>query len=260
MQNAVGKLAVKILVYKHLHTRKHAGFFLASIKQVTSSHRKEAFWKSFPHYVAPQSLRFFLRGSLPPPAIHVNKRGQCVLLLRSFLWEKMYIKILLPEKGNTAQTSGYTAFLVVHLCGLGGDSAEYTANHSQFEMNAKVCSRTALSISGGRPVKCNLACHNGHYTKVVDLLPMDIRGHPIVCYIDDLLDDVHQKSVHLLHTGNHFNVVGSVRKSYMSTFTIHRPSETVGEEGGGCIDWRRLPHFTLNPRRACTARVTVLGL
>ena len=60
--------------------------------------------------------------------------------------------------------------------------------------------------------KCDLGCPNGHYTKVVDLLPVDLRGHPIVCYIDDLLNDVHQKSMHLLHTGNHFNMVGSVSK------------------------------------------------
>ena len=35
--------------------------------------------------------------------------------------------------------------------------------------------------------------------------PHDVDRH--------LTDDIHQRSMYLLHTGNHFNVVGSIRKN-----------------------------------------------
>ena len=32
-------------------------------------------------------------------------------------------------------------------------------------------------------VKCDLGCPNGHYSKLVGSLPVDLKGHPIVCYL-----------------------------------------------------------------------------
>ena len=92
--------------------------------------------------------------------------------------------------------------------------------------------------------KCDLGCPNGHYTKVVDLLPVDLRGHPIVCYNDDLLDDVHQRSMHLLSTGNHFNVAGSVRKiNKFLTCQYTDSLRQLGKKGVGALILRRLPHY-----------------
>ena len=30
--------------------------------------------------------------------------------------------------------------------------------------------------------ECDMGCLYGHYTKLVGSLPVDLRGHPIVCY------------------------------------------------------------------------------
>ena len=57
---------------------------------------------------------------------------------------------------------------------------------SEFEVNAIVCFRTAFE----QPVEkvrqalaeCDMGCPYGHYTKFIDSLPVDLKGHPIVCY------------------------------------------------------------------------------
>ena len=36
-----------------------------------------------------------------------------------------------------------------------------------------------------------------------------------------LLNDVHQRSMYLLHTGNHFNVVGSVKRNYFFVYDLY---------------------------------------
>ena len=45
-----------------------------------------------------------------------------------------------------------------------------------------------------------------------------------------LVDDLQQRSMYLYHTGNHFNVVGSIRRRQ-----LHEPLSTFGEEDGGSI-------------------------
>ena len=58
---------------------------------------------------------------------------------------------------------------------------------NEFEVVAIVTFRAAfeLSVEEVRQAlaKCDMGCPNGHYTKLVGSLPVDLKGHPIVCYL-----------------------------------------------------------------------------
>ena len=61
---------------------------------------------------------------------------------------------------------------------------------TQFEVDAIVDFKASFSLPEGEVRKalaeCDMGCPFGHYTKLVDSTPVDLRGHPIVCYSGDL--------------------------------------------------------------------------
>ena len=84
------------------------------------------------------------------------------------------IEIILPKK---------VLLIVMHLCSLGsGKCSRHCKPLSEFEVNAIVSFRAAfdLSVEEVRQAlaKCDSGCPNGHYTKVVGSLPVDLRGQP----------------------------------------------------------------------------------
>ena len=58
---------------------------------------------------------------------------------------------------------------------------------SDFEVKAIVCFRE-LPVEKVRHAlaECDMGCLYCHYTKLVGSLPVDLRGHPIVCYSEQL--------------------------------------------------------------------------
>ena len=57
---------------------------------------------------------------------------------------------------------------------------------SDFEVKAIVCFRTAFEQPVEKVMQalaqCDMGCPYGHYSKLVGTEPVDLRGHPIVCY------------------------------------------------------------------------------
>ena len=115
--------------------------------------------------------------------IPVNERGQCVVAEVVAVGEDNGVK----DKDTTPKTDAMSGDAPVQ--SRKWKCSRHCKPLSQPEVNAILCLRAAfdLSVEEVRQAlaKCDMGCPNGHYTKVVGSLPVDLRGHPIVCYTGD---------------------------------------------------------------------------
>ena len=192
LEKAIGTLAAKTLVYKALQMRsKNAGFLLTSIKHVKSIQLKDGkdFGKSchtsFTEPYFYEAAYLHVRDSPIP----VNERGECVVAEVVSVGEDDgdngdNDQGSTPKKGTPDTVSGDAP-----VQSRKWKWSRHCKPLSQLEVNAIVCFRAAfdLSVEEVRQAlaKCDLGCPNGHYTKLVGSLPVDLRGHHIVCYTGD---------------------------------------------------------------------------
>ena len=191
LEQTVGRLAVKRLVCKTLQIRrKHAGFLLGSIKLIKSITLID-FGKGChtsltePYFYEAADLH--VRES----PIHVDEKGEGIVAKE------------VPVEAGSKNEEGKDAASNSNLSGAGGvccvsdgkvsdkgpaqskmwECSKQCKPLSDFEVKAIVCFKE-------RPVEkvrhalaeCDMGCLYCHYTKLVGSLPVDLRGHPIVCY------------------------------------------------------------------------------
>ena len=188
LEKVVGRLAAKTLAYKALQMRrKNAGFLLTSIKHAKSIQLNDEndFGKGC--HTSSTEPYFFEAAYLHvrDSPIPVNKRGECVVAKEVAVGEDV-CDVDKPKKGNSediAVSDDAPAQPRKWKC------SKHCKPLGEFEVKAILCFRADfdLSVEEVRQAlaKCDMGFPNGHYIKVVGSLPLDLRGHPIVCYIDD---------------------------------------------------------------------------
>ena len=162
IEQTVGRLAAKRLVCKALQIRrKHAGFLLTSIKL-----------------------------SLLPNAMILEK-GECVVAKEvPILGLRMKVHgANLPQDVSVGCVSdGKVADKVPAQCKL-WECSRQCKPLSECEANSILSFRAAFEqpIEKVRQAlaQCDMGCPYGHYIKLVGSLPVDLKGHPIVCYSGD---------------------------------------------------------------------------
>ena len=194
LEKTVGRLSVKRLVCEALQIRReYAGFLLASIKLIKSISLKEH--NDFGEGCHTSGTEpFFYEAAylhVRDSPIPVNEKGECVFAKKV----PMGAGSKSPEDKDAASNSNPSQAGSVG-CISNSDKGPVQAKMwecskqckplSEFEVNAIVSFKAAFN----QPVEkvrqalaeCDMGCPYGHYTKLVDTLPVDLKGHPIVCY------------------------------------------------------------------------------
>ena len=193
--STVGRLAAKRLVGRSLQLRrKYAGFLLNSTKCIKSIplNTKDDFGKGC-HTQTTEP--FFYEAAylhVRESPIPVNDDGQCVVAKEVKLEENTVKKCAVAACTGPKQVS---TGCVPHVeydkksaeCNK-WECSKHCKPLNEFEVVSIVTFRAAfeLSVEEVRQAlaKCDMGCPNCHYTKLVGFLPVDLQGHPIVCYSD----------------------------------------------------------------------------
>jgi hypothetical protein len=234
LEKTVGRLAVKRLVCKALQIRrKHAGFLLASIKLIKSITLKEHIDFGKGCHTSLTEPYFYEAAYLHvrESPIPVNEKGECIVAKE------------VPMEAGSKNEEGKDAASNSNLSQAGSvgcvsdgkvsdkgpaqskmwECSKQCKPLSEFEVNAIVCFRTAFE----QPVEkvrqalaeCDMGCPYSRYTKLVDTAPVDLRGHPIVCYSGECCTS----TLRILRAAStHFPVLRRFLAHVTSALSAHR--------------------------------------
>ncbi|CAI8022425.1 hypothetical protein GBAR_LOCUS13170, partial [Geodia barretti] len=234
LEKTVGRLAVKRLVCKALQIRrKHAGFLLASVKLIKSITLKEHIDFGKGCHTSMTEPYFYEAAYLHvrESPIPVNEKGEGIVAKE------------VPMEAGSKNEEGKDAASNSNLSQAGSvgcvsdgkvsdkgpaqskmwECSKQCKPLSEFEVNAIVCFRTAFE----QPVEkvrqalaeCDMGCPYGHYTKLVGSLPVDLKGHPIVCYSGDYCTS----TLRILRAAStHFPVLRRFLAHVTSALSAHR--------------------------------------
>ena len=190
--STVGRLAAKRLVCRSLQLRrKYAGFLLNSIKCIKSIplNTKHDFGQGC--HIQTTEPYFYEAAYLHvrESPIPVNDDGQCVVAKEVKLEEDTVKKCAVAACTGPKQVpTGCVPHVEKSAECNKWECSKHCKPLNEFEVVSIVTFRAAfeLSVEEVRQAlaKCDMGCPNGHYTKLVGSLPVDLKGHPIVCYSD----------------------------------------------------------------------------
>ena len=191
--STVGRLAAKRLVGRSLQLRrKYAGFLLNSIKCIKSIalNAKDDFGKGCHTQTTEPYFHEAAYLHVRESPIPVNDDGKCVVAKDVKLGEDTVKKCDVaacasPKKEATGCVPHVESDKKSAECKK-WECSKQCKPLNEFAVVSIVTFRAAfeLSVEGVRQAlaKCDLGCPNGHYSKLVGSLPVDLKGHPIVCY------------------------------------------------------------------------------
>ena len=233
LEQTVGRLAVKRLVCKALQIRrKHAGFLLASIKLIKSISLKERndFGKGC-HTSATEP--FFYEAAyhhVRDSPIPVNERGECVVAKDVPMGAGTNNEgtdaasgANLPQDGSVGCVSDGKVADKAPAQRKMWECSRQCKPLSECEANSILSFRTAFEqpIEKVRQAlaQCDMGCPCGHYTKLMGSLPVDLKGHPIVCYSGDYCTS----TLRILRAAStHFPVLRKFLAHVTSALSAHR--------------------------------------
>ena len=198
LSSAVVRLAAKRLVGKSLQLcKKYAGLLLNSIKyaksiqlEAESDFGKGCHTRSTEPYFY-EAAYMYVRDSPIP----VNEEGECVVARAH------------PESDSASHPESDSATDAGHKqvpTGCAQDESDKKCRKWECSAQCKpltlfeVDAIVSFKASFGLPVEkvrqalaeCDMGCPFGHYSKFVGSSPVDLRGHPIVCYNGELCTSV----------------------------------------------------------------------
>ena len=227
LSSAVVRLAAKRLVGKSLQLRKkYAGLLLNSIKHVKSIQleAKSDFGKGChtrstePYFY--EAAYLYVRDSPIP----VNEEGECVVARAH------------PESDSASHPESDSATGAGHKqvpTGCAQDESDKKCRKWECSTQCKpltvfeVDAIVSFKASFGLPVEkvrqalaeCDMGCPFGHYSKLVGSSPVDLRGHPIVCYNGELCTSV----LRILRAAStHFPVLRKFLAHVITALSAHR--------------------------------------
>ena len=219
LSSAVARLAAKRLVGKSLQLRKkYAGLLLNSIKyaksiqlEAESDFGKGCHTRSTEPYFY-EAAYLYVRDSPIP----VNEEGECVVARAH------------PES-DSAAGAGHKQVPT----GCAQDESDKKCRKWEcsaqckpltlFEVDAIVSFKASFDLPVEKVrqtlAECDMGCPFGHYSKFVGSSPVDLRGHPIVCYNGELCTSV----LRILRAAStHFPVLRKFLAHVTTALSAHR--------------------------------------
>ena len=227
LSSAVVRLAAKRLVGKSLQVRKkYAGLLLSSIKHVKSiqleaesDFGKGCHTRSTEPYFY-EAAYLYVRDSPIP----VNGEGECVVARAH------------PESDSASHPESDSAAGAGNKqvpTGCAQDESDKKCRKWEcsaqckpltlFEDDAIVSFKASFSLPVEKVrqalAECDMGCPFGHYSKLVGSSPVDLRGHPIVCYNGELCTSV----LRILRAAStHFPVLRKFLAHVTTALSAHR--------------------------------------